>query len=726
MRPDRIVPLIIAVALFMENMDSTVIATSLPAIAADIGTNPLALKLAVTSYLLSLAVFIPASGWTADRFGARTVFRAAIAVFVLGSIGCALSGSLTDFVIARIVQGMGGAMMTPVGRMVLVRTITKRDLVGAMAWVTTPALIGPVLGPPVGGFITTFASWHWIFIINVPIGLIGIVLATRFIPDVRAEHHERFDVLGMVLAGLGIGGLAFGLSILGLNFLPWWIVVALVAVGAVFTTAYVVHARRIKNPALDLTLFRLPTFRASVLGGFIFRLGIGALPFLLPLMLQVGFGMTPFQSGLITFASALGAMSMKVVAQTALRRFGFRSILVFNGLLSAVFLAACAAFTQATPAMLMLAVLLIGGFFRSLQFTSINTIAYAEVETCPDQQGDRAGQRRPAIVDVVRRRGRRAGGRTVAALARRDCPHRRRFRPRLSRRRCHLRRLGLRLRPASARRRRRNVRPQAGDGDGNLRSAHRLTKARRQHVELGGIRTARRRLDMLDGGKIALERGEQRAFGAALQHLGEEGAALRQHVAGKFRRGFGERHDPDVIGLAVPAGIRRHVGQNHIGGTGEQRLERVGRLRIEKIKLEKFDAGNALHGENVDGDDAPPPPLRANALGRDLTPAAGRGAEIDHARALFKETKSIVDLRELEGRARAIALTLGSGDVGVIELPFEPKLRRERTALAGLDARFQFAAADFRFAHQQPLIPPPARGRVAERSEAGGSRVPNW
>ena len=231
MRRDRIVPLIIAVALFMENMDSTVIATSLPAIAADIGSNPLALKLAVTSYLLSLAIFIPASGWTADRFGARTVFRAAIAVFVLGSIGCALSSSLTDFVIARIVQGMGGAMMTPVGRMVLVRTIAKRELVSAMAWVTTPALIGPVLGPPVGGFITTYATWHWIFIINVPIGLLGIVLATRYIEDVRAEQHERFDIVGMVLAGLGIAGVAFGLSVLGLNFLPWTVVAALVVGG---------------------------------------------------------------------------------------------------------------------------------------------------------------------------------------------------------------------------------------------------------------------------------------------------------------------------------------------------------------------------------------------------------------------------------------------------------------------------------------------------------------
>src|SRR6187431_1638363 len=200
----RLVPMIVAVALFMDNMDSTVIATSLPAIAADIGTSPLTLKLAVTSYLLSLAVFIPMSGWTADRFGARTVFRAAIAVFVLGSIGCALSSSLLHFVIARIVQGMGGAMMTPVGRLVLIRSIDKRKLVDAMAWVSIPAMIGPLMGPPLGGFITTYASWHWIFLINVPIGLIGIVLVTRYIEDVRAEDLGRFDVVGMALAGLGI------------------------------------------------------------------------------------------------------------------------------------------------------------------------------------------------------------------------------------------------------------------------------------------------------------------------------------------------------------------------------------------------------------------------------------------------------------------------------------------------------------------------------------------
>jgi len=409
MRRDRIVPLIIAVALFMENMDSTVIATSLPAIAADIGTNPLALKLAVTSYLLSLAIFIPASGWTADRFGARTVFRAAIAVFMLGSIGCALSSSLTDFVIARIVQGMGGAMMTPVGRMVLVRTIDRRELIGAMAWVSTPALIGPVLGPPVGGFITTYASWHWIFIINIPMGLLGIALATRYVPDVKADKHERFDLIGMALAGLGIGGVAFGLSVLGLNFLPLWIVAALIAGGTGFIIAYLVHARRTPNPALDLTLFRLPTFFASVVGGFIFRLGLGALPFLLPLMLQIGFGLTPFHSGLITFATALGAMGMKWATTSILRNHGFRNVMTINAVISALFLGVCAFFTMHTPIWLMVLLLFTGGFFRSLQFTSINSLAYAEVEP------QRAG-RATSLVSVAQQLSMSAGV-AVGAMA---------------------------------------------------------------------------------------------------------------------------------------------------------------------------------------------------------------------------------------------------------------------------------------------------------------------
>jgi EmrB/QacA subfamily drug resistance transporter len=377
---DRIVPLIVATALFMENMDSTVIATSLPAIARALGTDPLALKLAVTSYLLSLAICIPASGWTADRFGTRNVFRAAIGVFVLGSIGCAASHSLEEFVFARIVQGAGGAMMTPVGRLIMVRSIDKRRLVNAMSLVTIPALIGPICGPPLGGFITTYASWHWIFLINVPIGFVGMALASRFIPNIRIERPDPFDFVGFLLSGCAIAGLAFGLSALGLEFLPTSVVASLLCGGALSALAYLIHARRTPAPILDLNLFRLPTFRASIFGGFLFRLGIGALPFLLPLLLQIGFRLTPFQSGLITFTTALGSMFMKAAVASVLHRFGYRNVLLYNALISSAFLAACATFVQGMPFAAMIAILLSGGFFRSLQFTSINTIAYAEIE----------------------------------------------------------------------------------------------------------------------------------------------------------------------------------------------------------------------------------------------------------------------------------------------------------------------------------------------------------
>jgi EmrB/QacA subfamily drug resistance transporter len=377
---DRIVPLIVATALFMENMDSTVISTSLPAIARALDTNPLALKLAVTSYLLSLAIFIPASGWTADRFGARNVFRTAIAVFMLGSIGCAASHTLPEFVLARIVQGMGGAMMTPVGRLIMVRNIDKQFLVHAMSLVTMPALIGPICGPPLGGFITTYFSWHWIFLINVPIGLVGIAAATRFIPNVHFERPDPFDYVGFVLSGLAIAGLAFGLSAMGLHSLPIGVIAALLGTGTLAAFAYVIHARRSPAPILDLNLLRLPTFRASIFGGFMFRLGIGALPFLLPLLLQLGFDLSPFQSGLITFTTALGSMFMKAAVASVLGRFGYRNVLLYNALISSAFLAACATFVHGMPYLAMVAILLSGGFFRSLQFTSINTIAYAEVE----------------------------------------------------------------------------------------------------------------------------------------------------------------------------------------------------------------------------------------------------------------------------------------------------------------------------------------------------------
>jgi EmrB/QacA subfamily drug resistance transporter len=380
MNKQRVIPLIVATALFMENMDSTVIATSLPAIAADIGTSPLTLKLAITSYLLSLAVFIPASGWTADRFGARRVFSLAVFVFMLGSIGCALSQSVFHFVFARILQGIGGAMMTPVGRLVLLRSVDKSALVGAMAWVTIPALIGPVIGPPVGGFITTYFSWHWIFLINIPIGLLGIALALRYIDPIKSDNPEPFDLYGMVLAGIGLAGMAFGLSVAGLNLLPWSVVIALIAVGAIAMTLYVMHSRRTGSPVLDFSMLRLPTLRASIIGGFMFRLGIGALPFLLPLLMQIGFGLSPFQSGLVTFGSSAGAMGMKALAARIIRTFGFRYLMTINAVVSSVFLASCALFTPHTPLLLILIILVVGGFFRSLQFTAINTVAYAEVE----------------------------------------------------------------------------------------------------------------------------------------------------------------------------------------------------------------------------------------------------------------------------------------------------------------------------------------------------------
>jgi len=301
-------------------------------------------------------------------------------VFMIGSIGCALSQNVTHFVIARILQGMGGAMMTPVGRLVLLRTIDKSALVNAMTWVTVPALIGPVVGPPLGGFITTYLSWHWIFLINIPIGLLGIFMAMKFIDPIKSIDPERFDLYGLVLAGIGLAGIAFGLSVAGLNLLPWSVVAALVGVGSVSMTLYVIHARRTGSPVLDFSLLRLPTMRAAILGGFLFRLGIGALPFLLPLLMQVGFGLSPFQSGLVTFSSAIGAMGMKTLAARIIRTFGFRNMMTANAVISAFFLGACALFTVTTPLLLIMIILVVGGFFRSLEFTAINTVAYAEIE----------------------------------------------------------------------------------------------------------------------------------------------------------------------------------------------------------------------------------------------------------------------------------------------------------------------------------------------------------
>jgi len=375
----RLTALIVACALFMQNLDGTVVATALPAMATAFGADPLHMNVALTSYLLSLAVFIPVSGWMADRFGTRTVFRAAIAVFTIGSVLCGQSGALWELVLARIVQGVGGAMMVPVGRLVLLRSVAKSELVAAMAWLTVPALIGPVVGPPLGGFLVTYADWRWIFYINLPIGVLGMALVTRFVEDVREPAPKPLDAVGLLFSAVALSGLMFGFETLGRGILSPLVAGGAVAVGAAALLAYGVHARRTADPLLDVTLMRVPTFAVSVIGGSLFRVGVGAVPFLLPLMLQLGFGQSAAQSGLITFAGALGAIVMKPATQFALRWFGFRTTLAWNGALSAVLLGACAAFRPSWPFVAIYAVLLSGGFLRSLQFTAYNTIAYADI-----------------------------------------------------------------------------------------------------------------------------------------------------------------------------------------------------------------------------------------------------------------------------------------------------------------------------------------------------------
>jgi EmrB/QacA subfamily drug resistance transporter len=380
MRPAVLTALIVATALFMENMDGTVISTSLPAIAGDLHQDPIVLKLALTSYLLTLAVFIPASGWIADRFGARTVFCCAIVVFTVGSILCGASNSLETLIAARVFQGVGGAMMVPVGRLVLLRSVKKSDLVDALAYLTVPALLGPVAGPPLGGFITTYFHRRWIFWINIPIGLIGVALSLRYIANLREEEVAKFDFKGFVLSGAGLFGLISGLSLIGRGMAPGLEVGAQIAASLVLLALYVRHADDNKDAILDLKLLEIPTFFSGVVGGLIFRIGIGALPFLLPLLLQIGFGLTPFESGSLTFATAAGAIVMKFTASTALRWFGFRRTLVVNALISGAFMASYALFTPTTPHWLIFLALLAGGFFRSLEFTALNAISYADID----------------------------------------------------------------------------------------------------------------------------------------------------------------------------------------------------------------------------------------------------------------------------------------------------------------------------------------------------------
>jgi EmrB/QacA subfamily drug resistance transporter len=378
--PVRLVPLILAVALFMENMDSTVIATSLAAIAEDIGTDPIALKLAMTSYLVALAIFIPISSWTADRYGARNVFRWAIVVFIIGSIACAVANSLPTFVASRFLQGMGGAMMTPIARLVLVRATPRSELVAAMAWLTIPGLIGPIMGPPVGGFLTTYLSWHWIFIINVPIGFLGIFLVTRFLPEFKRNAPRAMDFPGFILAGTAFAGWVFGVSVLTLPALPPIYGIVTLVVGTLSAAIYVWHAFRIEHPVLDLRLFRFPLFRTSVVAGTFFRLGVGGTPLLFPLMLQLVFGLSPFESGMVTFAGAVGALAAKFAAERVLEVFGFRTSLIWATFVTALGIFAMGVYDQFTPSALIITILIVAGFFQSIFWTGSNAFTFADID----------------------------------------------------------------------------------------------------------------------------------------------------------------------------------------------------------------------------------------------------------------------------------------------------------------------------------------------------------
>jgi EmrB/QacA subfamily drug resistance transporter len=375
----RVTALVVASALFMQQLDGTVLTVALPTMARDLGTPATGLSLALTSYLVALALFIPASGTLADRFGSRVIFCGAIAVFLLGSIACARSGSLPMLVAARFVQGIGGAMMVPVGRLVLLRSVARKDMVQALSWLVMPALAGPILGPPLGGLIVTWLDWRWIFYLNLPIGIVGGLGAWLLVPDVRGDARTSFDLAGFFLSGGALGSLLFGFE---LSSRPGTglVAAALLAAGALFAMAYLRHARRARDPILDVALLRVPTFRLSVIAGSLTRITQGAQPFLLPLMLQIGFGLSAARTGTITMAGAIGALAMKIVAPRVLRRFGFRRSLIVSGVASSLGYALCALFRPDWPVAAIVAVLGLSGFFTSFQFTGYNAIAYADID----------------------------------------------------------------------------------------------------------------------------------------------------------------------------------------------------------------------------------------------------------------------------------------------------------------------------------------------------------
>jgi len=375
----RKVPMIIGCALFMELLDSTAVLTALPQLAADFGEPSVRMNLVVTLYLLAVAMFIPLSGWLAERLGPRRVFIAAIGLFVASSLACALAASLWQLALARFAQGMAGALMVPVGQVILLRWSSKRDLLKAMAYLTMPALLGPVFGPPLGGLLVTWLSWHWIFLLNLPIGLLGIALVLRHVPDYPGQRSRPLDLRGFLLGSPALACLVLAFESLGHGSLRWeWSCLLLLA-GIAFAGCYIRHARRAPAPLLDLSLLRIPSFALVLCGGTLFRLGSASLPFLLVLLFQLGYGMSALEAGLLTFAGGAGALLIKFISVPLARRFGFRDLLVWNTLLGALSIALCALFTAETAPVVVMFMLFVGGLSRSLQMTAVGALTYADI-----------------------------------------------------------------------------------------------------------------------------------------------------------------------------------------------------------------------------------------------------------------------------------------------------------------------------------------------------------
>lgn len=371
--------LLVAGAFFMEFLDGTVIATALPDMARDFGVTAVELNIGISAYLITLAVLIPASGWIADRFGARAIFTLALAIFTLASVFCGLSTEVHIFVAMRILQGVGGALMVPVGRLAVLRTTPKHQLIKAIATLTWPALVAPIIGPPLGGFITRYASWHWIFFINVPLGLAAVILSLRIIPDIRETERRSFDLSGFITTSVAMVSLVTAMERLGDRQPQIWPTLALAALGFGCLLYSIRHFRRAAAPMVRLDALQVPTFRVTMYGGSLFRASISAVPFLLPLLFQVGFGMDPFHSGLLVLAVFVGNLTIKPATTPLIRWLGFRRLLLINGALNVCSLLACALLTPQTPVWAIMLILYLGGVFRSIQFTGVSTLAFADV-----------------------------------------------------------------------------------------------------------------------------------------------------------------------------------------------------------------------------------------------------------------------------------------------------------------------------------------------------------